>query len=136
MSQVAIGGPINCPVPMPEEVRKSFEGALEGIYFKTGSAEIQERSFPVLDRTVETLMKYEGVAVAIEGHTDSRGKDDANRDLSQRRADSVRDYLVSKGIAADRLSTEGFGEDKPIASNKSKRGRAKNRRIEFRITSR
>jgi OmpA-OmpF porin, OOP family len=125
-----------CPVPMPDEVRKSFEGALEGIYFKTGSAEIQSRSFPVLDRTVETLLKYEGVTVGIEGHTDSRGKDDANRELSQSRAEAVRDYLVSKGVAAGRLEVQGFGEEKPIASNKSKRGRAKNRRIEFRITSR
>ena len=121
---------------MPEVVPQTFEGRFEGILFPTGSAEILSSSHAVLDRVAETLTKYETVKVSIEGHTDSRGDDEDNRKLSLRRAESVRDYLVSKGITASRLEVEGFGEDKPVASNKTREGRARNRRIELRITSR
>lgn len=69
--------------------------------------------------------------VRIEGHTDTRGKDDYNMELSDRRARSVMKYLVENGVEASRLTAQGFGEDKPIASNKTNRGRAKNRRVEF-----
>jgi hypothetical protein len=69
--------------------------------------------------------------VSIEGHTDSRGNSDYNRELSKKRAESVKKYLIDKGIKEDRLETVGWGPDKPIASNKKRKGRAKNRRVEF-----
>jgi OOP family OmpA-OmpF porin len=71
--------------------------------------------------------------VAIEGHTDAQGDEASNLALSESRAEAVRDYLVSQGIAADRLETAGFGESRPIASNDTAEGRAENRRIEFRL---
>ena len=67
----------------------------------------------------------------IEGHTDDRGKDSFNLDLSQRRADKVKEYLAIIGVSPDRLEAKGFGETMPIASNKRARGRAKNRRVMF-----
>jgi outer membrane protein OmpA-like peptidoglycan-associated protein len=69
--------------------------------------------------------------IRIEGHTDNKGKPDHNKDLSKRRALAVKAYLVKKGIAESRLDAEGFGQDKPIADNKTEAGRAKNRRVEF-----
>jgi len=71
--------------------------------------------------------------VRVEGHTDSQGEDAFNLDLSQRRANSVRTYLVGKGVGEDRLEAVGYGEAKPIASNANARGREKNRRVEFLI---
>ncbi|MCA9543207.1 MAG: OmpA family protein [Myxococcales bacterium] len=72
----------------------------------------------------------------VEGHTDSRGKDEYNRALSDDRAKAVVAYLTSKGVAAERLVSQGFGEDQPIASNETKDGRAQNRRVEFVIVER
>jgi outer membrane protein OmpA-like peptidoglycan-associated protein len=69
--------------------------------------------------------------VRIEGHTDDKGNDKKNLKLSQGRADAVRDYLVNAGIAGDRLQSQGFGETRPIADNKTKEGREANRRVEF-----
>ena len=71
--------------------------------------------------------------MAIEGHTDDQGDEAANQELSEARAESVRDYLVSQDIAADRMETAGFGETLPIADNDTPEGRADNRRIEFRL---
>jgi outer membrane protein OmpA-like peptidoglycan-associated protein len=72
--------------------------------------------------------------IRVEGHTDSRGSDDYNLDLSTRRAASVRNYLIEKdGVPAERLVSEGFGETRPIAPNETKKGRAENRRVEFMI---
>jgi outer membrane protein OmpA-like peptidoglycan-associated protein len=73
--------------------------------------------------------------IQIEGHTDDRGSDRANQRLSQRRADSVMKYLVNAGIESDRLTAKGFGESTPIADNKKRAGREKNRRVEFKIVS-
>jgi outer membrane protein OmpA-like peptidoglycan-associated protein len=69
--------------------------------------------------------------IIIEGHTDSQGEPAYNQDLSQRRAQSVRDYLVSRGMAADRVTAQGFGLTRPIADNTSPEGRANNRRVEI-----
>ena len=87
-----------------------------------------------LDELVTLLNHYEGANLLIEGHADSNGSDAYNLDLSQRRTNSVKKYLVSKGIVEDRLTAVGFGESKPIASNKTSLGRAKNRRVELKTS--
>jgi OOP family OmpA-OmpF porin len=121
-----------CPDEIPPEVKK-FTGVIQGINFKVGSDSLLKNSFPLLNRAVKVLKDFPDVRLEISGHTDSVGKADYNRDLSQKRADSVKAYLVSQGIAADRLEAVGYGMDKPIASNKTKSGRSKNRRTEFNL---
>lgn len=121
-----------CPF-VPKEIKEQFSGTLEGIYFATGSAKIRPKSFSILDNVATTLVKYVDIKIRIEGHTDNRGNDEKNQKLSEARAQSVRSYLVGKGIAANRLTAIGFGEAKPVATNKSRKGRTQNRRIEFHI---
>ncbi len=121
-----------CPDEIPKELAK-FTGVIEGIYFDTGKASIKNKSKPKLDNAVEVLEKFEYVRIEISGHTDDRGSDDSNLDLSQRRADAVKQYFIDAGIGADRIQTRGAGETEPVQSNKSSKGRAKNRRIEFKI---
>jgi OOP family OmpA-OmpF porin len=105
--------------------------SLEPITFETGSAVITADGIAVLQQAVDFLIANPDVRIGIEGHTDSQGGEASNQALSEARADSVRDYLVEQGIAADRLETAGFGESNPIASNDTADGRAQNRRIEF-----
>ena len=108
---------------------------LEPIQFETGKATIKAVSFPILDEVV-VLMKSRGkLRIGVYGHTDDKGADEMNMKLSKDRAASCLRYLVGKGIAADRLESEGFGETKPIADNGTAEGRAKNRRVEFKILS-
>jgi len=85
----------------------------------------------VLDAAVESLQECPDVAVGIEGHTDSVGPEAYNQSLGQRRADSVRGYLVSQGVPAARLTTRSYGETRPVASNDTDEGRALNRRVEL-----
>ena len=121
-----------CPDEVPAAVKK-FTGVIEGINFRTGSADILPGSYVLLDRAVKVLLEYPEVNLEISGHTDSRGKADYNRDLSQRRADSVKTYFVQRGIASQRLQAIGYGLTRPIADNKTQSGRATNRRTEFRL---
>ena len=87
----------------------------------------------MLDTVVAYLNRNEGVNVTIDGYTDNTGKDKINNPLSVKRADATKAYLVSKGIAADRMTTAGYGSTNPIADNKTAAGRKKNRRIEIKI---
>lgn len=119
---------------IPEEVL-AFTGTIEGIYFQSGSATIQRRSFSTLDSAIAVLSQFEDLRLRIEGHTDNRGSEDTNMTLSQARADSVRTYMMEKGIDGGRLIAEGFGPSRPVADNGSSAGRAENRRIEFTILS-
>ncbi len=105
------------------------------IYFDTKKARIKPVSFPLLDEVAQALTDRPKISVRIEGHTDSQGKDAFNDWLSGARADSVRAYLVGKGIAEDRMVAKGYGETQPIADNRTKRGREENRRVEFVITA-
>jgi len=121
-----------CPDQLPDQLER-FSGTIEGIYFDSGKATIRPRSRAVLYGAASVLSQFPSVRFQISGHTDDRGGHDYNVDLSRRRAESVRQYLIEHGIDASRLETEGYGPDRPIASNEGKRGRAKNRRIEFRV---
>jgi outer membrane protein OmpA-like peptidoglycan-associated protein len=125
-----------CPIKEPplvviERERIRVKG---NILFETGKAAIRKQSFKLLDEVaaVLTLNPHLG-PILVEGHTDNVGSRAINLELSQRRAEAVMAYLVEKGIDASRLSAKGFGFSRPIASNATPLGRAKNRRVEFRI---
>lgn len=104
---------------------------LEGVVFSTGSNELTADARQRLDRVAATLAQQDQLKAEVAGYTDSRGNAEANRRLSQRRAEAVMAYLVEKGIAADRLSARGYGQDNPIASNNNEAGRQRNRRVEL-----
>lgn len=103
------------------------------IVFRTSSAELAAESYGLLDQLAEAATDCPAANVQIEGHTDSRGSAAYNLDLSQRRAQSVVDYLVSKAVDPARFTAIGFGEDLPIADNNTEEGRTLNRRIEFNV---
>jgi outer membrane protein OmpA-like peptidoglycan-associated protein len=105
---------------------------LEGVNFMNDSAELTPGSKRVLNRVASSLKEWSEVDVEVEGHTDSVADDAYNMDLSQRRAESVRAYLIERGVSASRLSAKGYGETRPVASNETPEGRAKNRRVELR----
>jgi outer membrane protein OmpA-like peptidoglycan-associated protein len=121
-----------CPDRKPEiEVKKGEAVVLEGVFFMTGSAELTPESQSTLDKVVRTLRDNPEIEVEIRGYTDNTGPYEYNLTLSQQRADSVKQYLVDNGIAEYRIGTKGFGPENPVASNDTREGRAKNRRIEF-----
>lgn len=107
---------------------------LEGVNFNTNSAKIKPESAPILDTAVKVLNENASVHVRVEGHTDSRGTAEYNKSLSDRRAASVVEYLVSKGISRDRLSAVGYGESAPVAPNDTAENMYKNRRVDLVVT--
>ncbi len=117
-----------CPDEKPMEIKQSL--ILRGVNFKTASAELLEESYTVLENVYNSLEAYPNVKVEIAGHTDNQGNDQYNMVLSYERAKSVANYLVMRGIAADRVVARGYGKTKPIASNDTEDGRYKNRRVE------
>ena len=118
---------------MVVEAEKGELRLLEPVQFETATADIKDVSYPLLDEVVGVMTDAPDIHLAVHGHTDSRGSQAYNRELSLRRAQAVVQYLTKKGIAARRLTAQGFGPDKPIASNDTDEGRASNRRVEFRI---
>ena len=104
---------------------------IDDLHFESGSAEILPASYPILDKLVKFL-KEESGKYEIAGHTDSDGSTADNLKLSQDRAAAVKSYLVERGISADRLIAQGYGESEPIATNDSAQGKAQNRRTEIR----
>ncbi len=106
-------------------------GQSDQVYFTSGSVELETKSFPLLDAIAETMESCPDVNLRIEGHTDDRGPAQLNRRLSVGRAAEVVIYLANKGVDPNRLNASGFGEDRPIADNATRRGRWQNRRIEF-----
>jgi len=122
------------PKPSKVRVTKTKIEILEKVFFKTGKADIKSKSYPLLREVAAVIVQHPQITrIRVEGHTDSRGPARYNRKLSQARAESVRDFLVEAGVAPERLEAKGYGEDKPIESNKTKAGRAANRRVEFTI---
>ena len=121
-----------CPDEIPLQLAK-FTGTIKGIYFDLDKDTIKPKSRPVLDRAVAVLQEFNTIRIEISGHTDSTGSVAYNKDLSGRRAASVKNYLVEHGIDAARIETRGAGPDEPVDTNKTAAGRAKNRRIEFTI---
>ncbi len=122
-----------CPDLVPKALKR-FAGTVSGISFERGAATIRSRSLRVLRAALKTLRRYKSLQVEVHGHTDNSGNRKFNIDLSQQRAESVRQWLIRNGIDAGRLSARGFGPDKPVADNKDKAGQARNRRVEFVLT--
>ncbi len=107
---------------------------INNIFFEFNKADLRPESRPELERLVKLMNTYPSMKISVEGHTDSVGTYDYNMDLSTRRAQAVVNYLLARGISQDRISYKGFGYTKPIAPNDTEEGRAKNRRVEIRIT--
>ena len=107
---------------------------LEKVYFATGKAVIRDRSFPLLDEIARILKSRKDIArIQVSGYTDSLGSDATNLRLSRRRAEAVREGLIARGVAGDRVVAKGFGEASPLADNRTEAGREQNRRVEFDI---
>ncbi len=106
---------------------------IRNIFFEEGKATLLEPSFPELDNLYKFLLDNPSINIQISGHTDNKGKEDMNLELSEKRAKAVVDYLVSKGIKEEHLSYKGFGSSVPIATNDTEEGRTRNRRVEFTI---
>ena len=124
-----------CPevAQISEEVVSKLNEYAKTILFDTNKATFQARTMPVLESITAILKQYPNSNFEIDGHTDSDGKDSANQTLSENRAAAVKDYLISKGISSARLTSAGFGETKPIDTNKTKAGKANNRRVEVKV---
>ncbi|WP_417865252.1 OmpA family protein [Xanthomarina gelatinilytica] len=121
-----------CP-EVTEAVQKSLNAYAKTILFDTGKSSIKEQSAEVLQNIIGILNEYPNAKFSIEGHTDSVGSEALNMKLSKERASSVMNYLISNGVASNRLTHEGYGESRPIDSNKTRAGRANNRRVEINL---
>ncbi|HKY19865.1 MAG TPA: OmpA family protein, partial [Vicinamibacterales bacterium] len=130
-----------CKSPAPGE-RVSLKGCglgdtivLRGVNFEFDKANLTVNAKTLLDNVAEELTAYPDIKVEVGGHTDAKGSDEYNQKLSERRAASVVKYLKSKGVAADRMTSVGYGETKPVADNETDEGRELNRRVELKITA-
>ncbi|BBI99616.1 membrane protein [Ferrigenium kumadai] len=127
--------PVAAPAPVKETWKTLLEDKpvrIEGANFDTNSAKLRSTSFQKLNEVVEFANKYKDARLDVTGHTDNRGSKAYNQKLSERRAASVKTYLVKKGVVASRITTKGYGFDQPVADNKTTEGRAQNRRVEIR----
>jgi OmpA-OmpF porin, OOP family len=136
--------PIVATAPAPTAASSSMESRkaamietpvrLEGANFATGSSKLLKEADSKLDEVVNAAKQFPDVHLGVAGYTDNTGDAKKNLKLSQDRANAVKAYLVSKGVAADRIGSTGHGADTPIADNATSEGRAKNRRVEVRYT--
>ena len=123
-----------CPlVIITEEAKAKLDEFAKAIYFNSGKSSFRPGVSEKLDLIADIMKEFKDSKFNIEGHTDSVGSKALNQKLSEERAKAVLDYLVSKGVGSDRLASKGFGEDNPIASNRTRRGRAQNRRTEINL---
>ena len=129
-----------------EELKRDLEGAKvervgegilitfdSGLLFKTNSSDLEQTTRRNLSDLAGTLNKYDDTDILIEGHTDNTGEEPYNQRLSEQRASSVQEFLMSQGVDGSRITTRGYGEEQPIATNDSDAGRAENRRVEVAI---
>lgn len=124
-------------IPSKIEVTKTQIDLKDSVYFDTAKAIIQARSFDLLDEIAQTLKDHpELLEIRIEGHTDDRGNDASNKDLSQRRAEAVRTFLMERGVEGERLTAVGFGEERPKVPGTSAEAREQNRRVDFFVARR
>ncbi len=121
-----------CPEITEEQIKK-LNAYAKTILFNSGKSTFKQETFPVLQAITEILKEFPGSRFMIEGHTDSDGSNALNQTLSENRAAAVRNYLIENGIAADRLQSAGYGETKPIDTNKTAKGKANNRRVEVKL---
>ena len=124
---------LGCP-EIKREIRNLLKKAMSGIQFENGKATIKPNSYQILNDIAKIFIDNPTYMIEVQGHTDNVGKYEYNLDLSERRAQAVRTYLVNKGVPTERMTAHGYGPDRPIDDNKTKAGRAKNRRVEFNIT--
>ncbi len=122
-----------CP-EINAEVKKKIDVIFQNLLFATNSANIDPTSLDDLDELVNIMEEDQSLRLSIEGHTDTRGNNEYNLDLSRLRAEAVKTHLVSGGISTDRISAVGYGETRPIASNDTPEGRLKNRRVELNLS--
>jgi outer membrane protein OmpA-like peptidoglycan-associated protein len=127
----AVTEPASAPLAAAAEPARAAPLVLDGVKFDFDKADIRPEDHAKLDRDVANLKEWGDVKVEVAGHTCSIGTDDYNLGLSQRRAESVRNYLIDKGIPADRLTARGYGESQPVAANATDEGRIENRRVEL-----
>lgn len=134
-ARVAEPAPAPAPAPAPSETWKTLlenkPVCIEGANFEFDSVKLRSGEIKKLDEVVSFAAKYPDAQLESSGHTDSTGTPEYNQKLSEGRAKSVKAYLVNKGVAADRITTVGYGESKPIADNKTAEGRELNRRVEI-----
>jgi OOP family OmpA-OmpF porin len=122
------------PAPPKAEIKGKKIELNENVEFKTNSHELASATDPVLEEVVQIMKAHpEIIRVRVEGHTDKVGKPKYNLALSDRRAKTVKEYLISHGIESSRLTSKGFGMTRPIATNKTAEGRSRNRRVEIHI---
>ena len=121
-----------CP-EVKAEIRNKVELNAKNIYFTLSSDELLSTSFKSLDEVADILKEDMNLKLDVSGHTDNTGEAANNKQLSEKRAKAVYNYLISKGVDASRLSSEGFGQDKPVADNKTEEGRTLNRRVELKL---
>lgn len=121
-----------CP-EIAKQVVEKINFAAKNVFFSTGSAKLMPKSFKSLDEVAKLMQDDNSLMIDIDGHTDSQGSDAVNQALSEKRANSVKDYLIAKGVDASRLKATGFGASKPIANNATAAGRAQNRRTEMTV---
>ncbi|MGH1364532.1 MAG: OmpA family protein [Calditrichia bacterium] len=118
-----------------QKAQLAFNEALKGkrIQFETASSVIRPVSYPIIEEIIAILSRYPEMNLEVGGHTDSRGKNVSNLQLSKERAEAVQSYMTNKGVKTNRLAAKGFGHKRPIASNASAAGRKLNRRVEFKV---
>ena len=119
-----------CP-EIKEEIKQKVDYSAKNIFFRFGSATLRSASYKPLNELIKVLTDNPTLKLKIEAHTDSIGIDQNNMQLSENRAKAVADYLIKKGISSERITSIGYGENRPIADNSTEKGRAQNRRVEF-----
>ena len=123
-----------CPV-IDVKIVEKVNKAAQNIFFATGSSKLLAKSYKSLKDVAQILKDNPSYKVAIDGHTDNTGSDELNQKLSEKRANAVKEYMKGNGVDESRMTATGYGETKPVADNKTAAGRAKNRRVEMKLTN-